>query len=122
MIIEAMETHCVKRLISLSSLGVGESRKNLDFFTKYIIVDVFLRHAFADHEEQEKLIRECGLDWTIVRPPHLIDGPQTGEYQSGFACDYRKIKSKISRADVADFMLQQLTDDSNIRKAVGVSY
>jgi len=106
----------VKRLISLSSLGVGESRENLDFFTKHIIVDIFLRHPFADHKRQEAVVRQSSLDWTIVRPPHLIDGPRTGEYQHGFATHFRKIKSKISRADVADFMLHQLSSDTYIRR------
>ena len=52
-IVKAMEKAGVQRLISLSSLGVGDSRANLPFFTKCIIVSIFLRHAFADHERQE---------------------------------------------------------------------
>ena len=70
-IVEAMQSTGVKRLICQSSLGVGDSRANLPFFTKYIIVAVFLRHAFADHERQEAVVRQSSLDWTIVRPPHL---------------------------------------------------
>ena len=83
-IVEAMQRKGVKRLISLSSLGVGESRANLPFFTRYIVVGVFLRHAFADHESQEAVVRESSLDWTIVRPPHLKDGLRTGVYHHGF--------------------------------------
>jgi putative NADH-flavin reductase len=108
-IVEAMERTGVKRLISQSSLGVGDSRANLSFFTKYVIVAVFLRHAFADHERQEAIVKQSSLDWTIVRPPHLTDGPHTGAY-------------RISRADVADFMLKQLTDDTYLHQTPGVSY
>ena len=121
-IVGAMEKTGVQRLICLSSLGVGDSRANLSFFTKYVIVSIFLRHAFADHERQESIVRASSLDWTLVRPPHLLDGPRTGEYRHGFATTDRRIAGRISRADVADFMLKQLTDTTYLRQSVGVSY
>jgi putative NADH-flavin reductase len=121
-IIAAMETAGVSRLVCLSSLGVGDSRANLPFFTRYIIVGIFLRHAFADHEAQEVLVRRSSLEWTIVRPPHLKDGPRTGKYRQGFSIADRDIQGKISRADVADFMVKQLTDTTYVHQTVGVSY
>jgi len=121
-IIEGMQGAGVKRLICQSSLGVGESRANLSFFTKYIIVPLFLRHPFADHERQEAVVKQCRLDWTIVRPPHLRDGPRTGVYRHGFPTTDTSIKGWISRADVADFMLKQLADDTYLRQTPGVSY
>jgi putative NADH-flavin reductase len=121
-IVEAMHGTGVKRLICQSSLGVGDSRANLPFFTKYIIVAVFLRHAFADHERQEAVVRQSSLDWTIVRPPHLKDGPRTEVYRHGFPTTDSRIKGWISRADVADFMLKQLVDDTYLHQTPGVSY
>ncbi|MBN2292651.1 MAG: SDR family oxidoreductase [Pirellulales bacterium] len=121
-IVEFMQETGVKRLVSLSSLGVGDSRSNLPFFTKYIIVAIFLRHAFADHERQEAVIKQSSLDWTIVRPPHLKDGPRMGVYRHGFSSTDRRIKGWISRADVAEFMLSQLEDDRYLHKTPGVSY
>ncbi len=121
-IVQAMENTGARRLICLSSLGVGDSRSNLPFFTKYIIVSIFLRHAFADHEHQEAIVRQSSLDWTIVRPPRLVDGPRTGDYRHGFSVTDRRIKARISRADVADFMLKQLTDDTHLHQTPGVSY
>ena len=121
-IVEAMVRAGVKRLICQSSLGVGDSRANLSFFTKHIIVSVFLRHAFADHERQEAVVKQSSLDWTIVRPPHLTNGPRTGTYRHGFTTTDTRIKGKISRADVADFMLKQLTDDMYLHQTPGVSY
>jgi putative NADH-flavin reductase len=121
-IVQAMDTEGVQRLICQSSLGVGDSRANLGFFTKHIIVGLFLRHAFADHERQEAGIKQSTLQWTIVRPPHLLDTPRTGVYRHGFSPTDRDIKGQISRADVADFMLKQLADDSYLRKTPGVSY
>ena len=121
-IVQAMQSTGVTRLICQSSLGVGDSHTNLPFFTKYVIVGVFLRHAFADHERQEAVVRRSSLDWTIVRPPHLKDGPRTGVYRHGFSPTDTRIKGWISRADVADFMLKQLVDETYLHQAPGVSY
>ena len=121
-IVEAMKKWGVKRLVCQSSLGVGDSRANLPIFTKYIIVSVFLRHAFADHERQEAIVRQSSLDWIIVRPPHLRNGPRTEVYRHGFTTTDTQLKLKISRADVADFMLKQLTDDTYLHRTPGVSY
>lgn len=121
-IVNAMGKAGVRRLICLSSLGVGDSRGNLPFFTKHVIVGIVLRHAFADHERQEAIVRESSLDWTIVRPPHLKDGPRTGTYRHGFAATDRQIEGRISRADVADFMLKQLSDKTYLLQTPGVSY
>ena len=121
-IVQGMEKAGVRRLICQSTMGIGESRANLGFLTKYVIVPVFLRHAFADHERQEAIIKGSSLDWVIVHPPHLNDGPRTGQYRHGFPANDTSIQGKISRADVADFMLKQLTDDTYLQQTPGVSY
>ena len=121
-IVRAMEKGGVRRLVCQSSMGVGDSRANLGFLTKYVIVPVFLRHAFADHERQEAVVKESTLDWIIVRPPHLKDGPWTGAYRHGFPTTDTEIQGKISRADVADFMLKQLADTTYLHQTPGVSY
>ncbi len=71
-IVMAMEKAGVRRLICQSSLGVGNSRANLPFFTKYIIVYVFLRHAFADHERQEAIVKKkrFGFDHSWTSSPY----------------------------------------------------
>ena len=124
-IIRAMEKSSVLRLISQASLGYGDSRKVLDrtpFYFKYLIVPFLLRKGFADHALQEEYIRQSSLDWIIVRPGNLTDAPATGAYRHGFAPDDRHIKAEISRANVADFMLKQATDDTYLRQTPGVSY
>jgi putative NADH-flavin reductase len=121
-VIEAMQAANVKRLVCLSSFGVGDSRNDLSLFTRYVVVGIFLRHAFADHERQERVVKECALDWTLVRPPHLKDGLHTGIYQHGLTLAYGNIEGWISRGDLADFMLKQLEDDRYIRQAPRVSY
>jgi putative NADH-flavin reductase len=124
-IVAAMEKAGVQRLVCLSSLGCGDSRAALDaapFFSKYIVVPLFLRRVFVEHERQEECIGRSRLDWTSVRPGHLTDGPRTGVYRHGFPPADRSIKVSVSRADVADFMLKQLTDDTYLRKTPGLSY
>ena len=120
-IIRAMEENGIKRFVCMTTLGIGDSREILPFYFKYLIVPFILKDAFADSERQENLIMQSNLDWTIVRPANLTDGERTGTYQHGFGTDART-KIKISRADVADFMLKQLNDDKYLRKTPGISY
>ena len=121
-IIFAMEKAGVQRLICQTTLGVGDSQDNLNFFWKYVMFGGLLRPAYADHVLQENYVRESQLDWTIVRPAAFTDGERTGEYQHGFPATDKSIKLKISRADVADFMLKQLTDDTYLHASPGMSY
>lgn len=121
-IIIAMENAGVRRLICQTTLGVGDSRDNLNFFWKYVMFGGLLRQAYADHTLQENYVRESNLDWTIVRPGAFTDGEHTGKYRHGFPSTDKSIKLKISRADVADFMLKQLTSDTYLHGSPGLSY
>jgi putative NADH-flavin reductase len=121
-IVRAMEKAGVSRLVCLSTLGVGDSRANLSFFWKHIIFGLLLRRAYADHVSQEDCVKESRLDWTIVRPGAFTDGNRTGVYRHGFPGTDRTIKGKISRADVADFMLKQLADRTYLHETPGLSY
>lgn len=121
-IIQAMAACGVKRLVCQTSLGFGDSQALLPFHFKYFVVPFILRHAFADHELQERYIKESKLDWIIVRPGNMTNGAQTGRYRHGFAGDDRSIKLKVSRADVAEFMLKQLAADRYLHQTPGISY
>ncbi|MEQ1763300.1 MAG: SDR family oxidoreductase [Pyrinomonadaceae bacterium] len=121
-IIEAMKQARVKRLICQSSLGVGDSRGNLNFVWKYIMFGLLLRPAYADHVLQEEYVMKSGLDWTIIRPAAFTDGPRTGVYQHGFTGAAEGLTLKISRADVADFLIKQLSDNTYLHKTPGLSY
>jgi putative NADH-flavin reductase len=121
-IINAMEKLGVRRLICQSSLGVGDSRGNLNAFWKYIMFGMLLRPAYADHTRQEDYVRQSNLDWIIVRPGAFIDGEHTGQYRHGFSAKDKTTKLKISRSDVADFMLKQLRNNRYLHLAAGLSY
>ena len=121
-IVQAMERAGINRLICLSTLGVGDSRDSLNFFWKHIMFGLLLRGAYADHVSQEDSVKESRLDWTLVRPGAFTDGDRTGEYRHGFPSADKTIKAKVSRADVADFMLKQLTDRTYLHETPGLSY
>jgi putative NADH-flavin reductase len=121
-IISAMTNAGVRRFICQSSLGVGGSRSTLPFHYKYLIFPLLLRYVLADHELQEEHVKASPLDWVIVRPANLTNGEYTGSYAHGFAAKDKTITLKISRADVADFLLRQLVDDTYLRKTPSLSY
>ena len=121
-IIAAMKMSGVRRLICQSTLGVGESKGNLNFFWKYIMFGWFLKQVFLDHELQEEYVRNSELDWTIVRPAAFTDGEKTGIYKHGFNATDKSLKLKIARADVADFILKQLDTSIEPFKSPGLSY
>lgn len=117
-IIAAMEANGVRRFVCETSLGVGDSHGQPGFMFTHVAVPLFLKHAMADKEIQEKYIKASNLDWIIVRPGGLTDGPRTSEYRHGLAKD---ISGRIARADVAEFMLKQLTDDTYLRQTPAIA-
>jgi kynurenine 3-monooxygenase len=119
-LVEAMGVEGVRRLLIQSSLGVGDSAPLLPWFTKRVVVPLYLKRAFADHLEQEREARSSGLDWTIVRPGYLTNDP-LGNYISGFTSADPTITSKVSRADVADFFVRSLDRPDLWGKAVALS-
>ncbi len=121
-IVKAMLDGATRRLVCLSSHGVGDSWKMLPFHYKYLIVPLFMRALFADHQLQENFVRNSPLDWVLVRPGNFSDGRLTGAYRHGFTVADTPPKPRISRADVADFMLKQLTDDTYLRQSPSLSY
>ena len=121
-IVQAMEKLGVKRFICESSLGVGDSKGRLGLLYTYVLIPLFLRGLFADKEVQERIIRDSGLDWVIVRPAALTNGPRRGAYRHGEDIGHWMFTRKISRSDVADFMLKQLTENRYLHMTPGVSY
>jgi uncharacterized protein YbjT (DUF2867 family) len=113
---EAMKAHGVRRLVVLSALGAGESRQLANFVFDKLIISFLLRAPYADHDRQEKLVRESGLDWVIARPSRLTRGPARGKYLKKVALE--PVPSSISRADVADFLVTAAEVDTWVGQAV----
>lgn len=117
-ILEAMKQEDVARVVVVTSMGTGDSIKQVSFLFRMLIQTV-LRKTMDDKERQEKLVMASDRDWIIVRPGGLTDGPATGVYQSGL--DPKITAGQVSRADVAAFVLQQLGDDTYLRQAPAIT-
>lgn len=106
-LVEAMKKLNVHRLICVTGIGAGNSIGHGGFFYDWIMEPLLLREIYRDKTRQEYVVRESGLEWVIARPAFLTNGPKTGEYRA--VTDMTNFaSSKISRADVADFVLKQI--------------
>jgi putative NADH-flavin reductase len=122
-IMRAIESCGVRRLICESSLGVGDTVGRLGLPATLLFVPLILPFYLWDRIRQEALIADnIDIDWVIVRPATLTNGPARGRYRHGFNVGNYIWPRRISRADVADFMLRQLNDDTYVGTAPGVCY
>jgi uncharacterized protein len=112
-ILEGMRQEYVSRLIVLGAAGVhpdyGKYQNALTTIALWTAKKTVLKYPFLDQKEQERLVMASDVDYTIVRAPRLIDGPFTGKYRV-LPDALPPGALSITRADVADFMLLQLTD------------
>lgn len=120
-LIAEMQRQRVNRLIYLSSLGVPGGTAPLSWFVRAFIVPTFLRHVLADHAADERAIRASSLDWTIVRPPRLTDGPKRGTYRHGTDIHTEKLVAGLARADLAAFLVSLVGTDDYRRQAVTIT-
>ena len=114
-IVGAMMKFNVRRFVYQSFFGVKEHRSDLGFLMDRV-VPVILKSAIKDHEVKEQIIMGSTLQWTIVRCPTLTNGTFTGRYVHGERIVSASPLALISRADVADFMLEQVHDTKYINK------
>lgn len=121
-VVSGMEKHGVRRLVSLTGAGVsaeGDEPKLVDRVFG-LLLGLLQRDVLEDAGGHVEVIRGSDLEWVIVRGPRLTEGEKTGEYRVGVVGKDSGIK--ISRADVADFMLDQLAGDDYLRRMPMVSY
>lgn len=111
-ILPAMESHDVRRLVVVSAHGAAESH---DRSLYVLTVWAMLKHKMRDKDRMEALMRASSVDWTIVRPPALTEGPRTGAYRIGTDLPVR-ITSNISRADFAEFLLREAVEDTYVHE------
>ena len=121
-ILRAMQNTQVPRFICESSLGVGDTVGRLGLPATLLFVPLILPFYIWDRVRQEKLIEESSLDWVIVRPAILTNGPARGDYRHGPKVGSYILPTYVSRADVAGFMLKQLHDDTYLGSAPGICY
>ncbi|MBA2285726.1 MAG: SDR family oxidoreductase [Ktedonobacteraceae bacterium] len=120
-IVAAMEKYGVKRIVSLTGAGVDapeDKPKLMNHVIKFAL-KTMSGDVLKDGERHAALIRNSGLDWVIARGPMLNEGPHTGKYRVGWVGV--NTSARISRADVADFMLKQTTDTTYLHQLPMIS-
>jgi putative NADH-flavin reductase len=134
-IIQAMQATGVRRIIVVSAAPIStvpspgrptppKHDPGDGFFMRHVfspLIKAVLHKHYADLARMEDVLRESGLDWTVVRPPRLTDQALTGTYRTATGQNLRR-GVLISRADVADLMLRVLKQPQTIRQAIGIAY
>ena len=121
-LVRAMETQGVKRLVCETSLGIGGSAGRLGFLYNFFTIPLILPFYFWDKARQEQLIAASHLDWVIVRPGALTNGAKRSTYRHGRSLGNFLWTVRISRANVAEFMLNQLTENTYLKGAATVCW
>ena len=119
-LIPAMRARALKRVIFLSAFGVGETFAQASLLQR-LAYRTLLRQIFADKAKADAMLRQSGLDWTLVYPTVLTNGARVGTYRVGERLAMTGLP-KISRADVASFMLEQLSSAEWVRRTAVISY
>ena len=122
-LIKAMEQAGTRRVFFISASAI-EISPVLPFYVRFaekFIVQKLLRHMYADLRQMEALIKKSGLDWTIIRPPQLTDKAVTGHYRTAIN-SFLKNCLKISRSDVAHFMIHQAHNEAIYKAIVEIGY
>ena len=119
-IVSAMQTAGISRLIFTSAIGVGITIRDAPLLSR-LVIRFLLSDIYADKIAGEEPIHRSGLDWTLVQPAQLTDGPLTRVYRAGERLTMRGMP-KVSRADVAHFILSQLDSTAYQRRVVMLAY
>ncbi len=119
-VLTAMRQHAVRRLVVVSALGVGDSVAQSGLVYRRLILPTFLRGSTADKTAMEAAVRAAAgtIDAVLVRPAILSDRPATGSVRTFTGTD---IAHKVTRADVAAFLVDQLTSDAHLNRAVTIA-
>ena len=114
-LVAAMTRAGVRRLICISALGVGDSRNHGGFVFDRLFQPLLLGPAYKDKDRQEAIIRASSLDWVLVRPAQLTNAAPRGNIRA--TTDLTSVNGgNIARADVAQFVVKQLTTDTWLRQ------
>ena len=121
LIVESMLRHNVKRLVTLSGGALRDEHDRPKVADGVIIflLKVMAGHVLADAEGHLAILQASGLDWTVVRAPRIFDAPRTGSYRVGWVGV--GTSTRISHADLADFILTQINDRTYDRQMPFVS-
>jgi putative NADH-flavin reductase len=133
-IVRAMQATGVRRIVVVSAAPISTVPSPArpkpprhdpgdGFFMRHLfshVAKTLFREHYADLALMEDILRDSGLDWTVVRPPWLTDKPVTGSYR---VADGRNLRGgwSVSRADVAQLMLRVLEQPGTNKQAIGIA-
>ena len=120
-VIDAMTESSVNMLICVTGIGAGDSQGHGGFFYDKIFNPLLLKTIYEDKNRQEELVRQSSLQWVVVRPGFLTNGPLTETYR--VLAELADVTAgKISRADVAHFILNEFDQKKYILKTPLLTY
>lgn len=122
-LLQAMESMGVKRAFFISASAI-EISPVIPFFIRLVakyVIQRLLKHMYADLRQMESIIKGSDAKWTIIRPPQLTDQPVTGHYRTAIN-NWLKDCLKISRADVAHFIIHNINNPAIIKTTVEIAY
>lgn len=117
-VLAAMQEQGVRRLIVISVLGAGESGAQAPFWYEHLLLPVFLHGALPDKNAMEAEVKASDVEWVLVRPPMLSDNAATSDVKIVSASE---VAHKITRGDLAQFLVNQLTTDTYLGQAVVIA-
>ncbi|WP_433789068.1 NAD(P)-dependent oxidoreductase [Actinoplanes sp. CA-252034] len=123
-LLTAMRTAGVRRLVAVSAAPVGPVPDGDTFVNRRVLtplVSAVLKQVYADLREMEQALADSDAEWTVVRPPKLVNKPLTGRYRIVVGGNVAR-GTTIGRADVAHAMLAALDDPATIRRPFGIAY
>jgi putative NADH-flavin reductase len=122
-LLNVMKRINTNRVFFISASGL-EVNPSLNIFTKFaekFILQKILKNMFSDLKRMERIVKESDQNWTIIRPPSLTNKPVTGHYRYSVN-SFLKKGLRISRADLAHFIIRNIANESIYKKTVEVAY
>jgi uncharacterized protein YbjT (DUF2867 family) len=108
-------------MVCQTSLGIGDSAGRMGLYYTFLVIPLILPFYFWDKTRQERIIASSSVDWVIVRPGALTNGSKRGRLRHGSRVGSFLWTVRVSRADVAEFMLDQVASNTYLRAAPGVA-
>jgi len=122
-ILQAMQKVGMDRIICLSA-GAVEIAPNTSFLMKFLIKNILqklFKYSYADMLLMEGILHGSNLNWTVIRPPRLLNGDRTGKYRTSIN-EIIPNMSSLNRADLADYIIHHLDDEKTYKSKVEISY
>lgn len=121
LLLAEMHRHSVRRLLCVTGIGAGETKGHGGFVYDRIVYPLFTKGIYADKDTQEDLVRQSETDWTLVRPAPFGSRTPLGPLRVVTNVDGVTLR-KISRLEVAKFLVDALEQNRYVRQAVFIGH